>query len=50
VSATFTVKVKDAPQSEKGIWTFGMRKGAQGWRITGLGMDTAAIPALSQVT
>lgn len=35
VSATFTMKVKDAPQSEKGIWTFGMKKGDQGWRITG---------------
>ena len=35
VEATFNVKVKEAPQSEKGIWTFGMRKGAQGWRITG---------------
>jgi len=35
VSATFTVKVKDTPKIEKGIWTFGMRKGAQGWRITG---------------
>jgi len=35
VSATFTMKVKDAPQSEKGIWTFAMKKGDQGWRITG---------------
>ena len=35
VSATFTVKVKDAPQSEKGIWIFGMKKSAQGWRIMG---------------
>ena len=35
VSATFTVQVKDKTRSEKGIWTFGMRKGAQGWRITG---------------
>jgi ketosteroid isomerase-like protein len=35
VSATFAFKVKDALQSEKGIWTFGMKKGTQGWRITG---------------
>jgi hypothetical protein len=35
VSATFNTKVKDAPQSEKGIWTFAMSKGGHGWRITG---------------
>jgi ketosteroid isomerase-like protein len=35
VLASFTTKVKDAPQSEQGIWTFAMKKGGQGWRITG---------------
>jgi hypothetical protein len=34
LSATFAMKVKDLPQSEKGIWTFAMNKGGQGWRIT----------------
>ena len=42
LSATFTTKVKDAPQSEKGIWTFAMKKGSQGWRITGWTWTPAA--------
>ena len=44
VSATFTTKVKDAPQTEKGIWTFAMKKGGQGWRITGWTW-TPAVPS-----
>lgn len=44
VSATFTTKVKDAPQSEKGIWTFAMKKSGQGWRITGWTW-TPAVPS-----
>jgi len=44
VSATFTTKVKEAPQSEKGIWTFAMKKGGQGWRITGWTW-TPAVPS-----
>lgn len=35
VAATYVVKVKGAPQSEKGIWTFAMKKGDHGWRIAG---------------
>lgn len=35
VAATFIVKVKDAPQGEKGIWTFAMKKSDGGWRIAG---------------
>jgi ketosteroid isomerase-like protein len=35
VSATFSTKVKDKPQSEKGIWTFALNKGGQGWKIAG---------------
>lgn len=44
VSATFNTKVKDAPQSEKGIWTFAMKKGDHGWQIAGWTW-TPAVPS-----
>jgi ketosteroid isomerase-like protein len=42
VLATFTTKVKGAPHSEQGIWTFGMKKVGQAWRITGWTWASAA--------
>ncbi len=33
--ATFSFKLKGKAQVEKGLWTFAMRKGRGGWRISG---------------
>lgn len=35
LSATFAQKIKGTLNTEKGIWTFAMKKGSGGWRIAG---------------
>jgi ketosteroid isomerase-like protein len=40
LSATFAQKIKGTLNSEKGIWTFAMKKVGGGWRMTGWAWTT----------